>query len=202
MQRINLYQDELKEAKVLLPARQMLVIAGLALAGMAALGSWSQTWSSGPRAEADAIQKQADQQDQVVRGLQDQVARMAPNEALVRQAEALQSRLRNTRLMRQAVAPSRGLINFSWYLEGLGRQSRDSIWLTEIRIGDQGRTFLLRGGTLDPSLVPEYIQSLENEPIYAGLSFDNLSMSLVEDDLPHLQFSISTRCLPDEECGK
>lgn len=202
MQRINLYQDELKEAKIPLPARQMLAVAGLALAGMIALGFWARTWPAGPRAEADAIQKQADQQDQVVQGLQDQVARMAPNEALVRQAEALRTRLRNIRLMRQAVTPSQARVNFSWYLEGLGRQSRNGIWLTEIRIGDQGRAFLLRGGTLDPAMVPDYVQALENEPIFAGLSFDDLSMSLVENDLPYLQFSISTRCLPDEECGR
>ncbi|GAB6057775.1 PilN domain-containing protein [Desulfonatronum parangueonense] len=200
MQRINLYQDDLKEARILLPARQMLMIAGLAVAGMAATCWWMQTLPEKPRAEANALQAEADKLDQTVRQLQEQVSRKAPNEALIRQVETLQNRLRGIRQLRQAAIPPPSMAMFSSYLEGLGRQSRDGIWLTEIRIGNQGRSFLLSGGVFDPSLIPEYIQALEAEQIYAGLFFDNLTVTRVEGDHPHLKFTIATNCLPDEQC--
>lgn len=200
MQRINLYQEDLKSPKILLPTRQMLQIAGLLAVGVTALCYWAQTLPEQPRSEANAVQAQADQLDKRVKMLQEQVNKMAPNEALARQVDALQNRLNNTRRLRHAVIPPSSVIPFSQYLEGLARQSREGIWLTEIRVGDKGHAFLLRGGALDPAMLPEYIQALESEPAYAGLSFDNLSMTMVEDDLPHLQFSIATRCLPNEDC--
>jgi hypothetical protein len=200
MQRINLYQDDLKEPRVVLPAGQMLAIAGLALVGMVAVSAWVRSLPEKPRQEANALKSEVDQLDTTVKNLQKQVANMQPNQALIRQAEALQHRLGNIRALRRAVLPPPSMALFSSYLEGLGRQSRDGLWLTEIRIGDQGRSFLLRGGVLEPGLLFEYMQALESEPVYTGLSFDNLNMSAVDDDHPYIQFSIGTRCLPDEKC--
>lgn len=200
MQRINLYQDDLKEARVHLPAGQMLVIAGLALAGMVAATLWVESLPEKPRQQANALKTEVDALDATVKKLQDQVARMSPNQALIRQAEALQTRLRNTRALRQAVLPPKSAAMFSSYLEGLGRQSKDGLWLTDIQIGDQGRSFLLRGGVLEPGLLFEYIRALEDEPVYTGLSFDNLHMSTVDNDHQYIRFSIGTRCLPDEKC--
>ncbi len=200
MQRVNLYQDELKKTRILLPAHQLLVIAVLAVMGMAVLSFWVRSLPEEPRAEADALQADVDKLEQEVKALQDKVAKMAPNEALIRQVEALRNRLRNTGLLRKAVIPPPTMSRFSSYLEGLGRQIQEGIWLSEIRIGDQGRSFLIRGGTFDPAMVPEFIQALEAEPVYNGLSFDNLTMFKVDDEHSYLNFSIATHCLPDEEC--
>lgn len=200
VQRVNLYQDELKEVRVLVPARQMLALFVLAVIVAAAAGFWARTLTEAPRAQADMLLEQARQLDQVVKDLQEQVSKLAPNEALIRQKEALERRLAGMRRLRQAVVPPAEAALFSHYLEGLGRRNIEGIWLTDIHIGDRGRTFLLRGGVLDPAFVPAYIQALEAEPVYTGLSFDNLTISRKDNDQPYLDFSISTRCLPDEEC--
>lgn len=199
-QRINLYQDELKEVRVILPARQMLALLVLAVIAAAGASFWVRSLPDTPRAQADALQEQAGLREEAVKTLQERVDRLAPNEVLIRQRDALKRRLDGMQRLRQAVIPPPEAALFSWFLEGLGRRAIDGIWLTRIHIGSMGKSFLLRGGAIDPALIPAYLQALQTEPVYTGLAFDELTISRQSPDSPHLSFSISTRCLPDEKC--
>jgi Tfp pilus assembly protein PilN len=60
---------------------------------------------------------------------------------------------------------------FSGYMEGLSNEIIPNVWLTSINISDGGRNFGLQGSTLDPRLVPRFIQRLSSEQSFAGSEF-------------------------------
>lgn len=67
---------------------------------------------------------------------------------------------------------------YAAYLRAFSRQIVDGVWLTDIAIQGAGTEIGLRGRTLNPELVPVYIQRLKNEQIMQGKSFARLEMQL------------------------
>lgn len=66
---------------------------------------------------------------------------------------------------------------FSDFMRAQARQHVEGLWLTGFRIADGGNEVTLEGRTLQPELVPVYIQRLKQEPVMQGLAFATLEMS-------------------------
>jgi hypothetical protein len=64
----------------------------------------------------------------------------------------------------------------SVYLRGLARQTLGNVWLTGFSIGLDGSAMEIRGRTLDPALLPEYIRRLSAEPAFRGRRFASLNV--------------------------
>lgn len=65
---------------------------------------------------------------------------------------------------------------FAEYLRAFSRQSVNGLWLTGFTIAGSGE-LEIRGRTLSPDLVPNYIQRLNKEQVLAGHSFARLEMN-------------------------
>ena len=70
---------------------------------------------------------------------------------------------------------------FSTYLEGLAQEIIPNVWLTSIEISDGGRKLDIQGSTLDPKLVPRFIQRLSTEQSFAGSEFSTFRMRIPEE---------------------
>ena len=65
---------------------------------------------------------------------------------------------------------------FAEYLSGLARQHIDGMWFTEIQLQQGGQQMALLGQTKEPEYVPQYLQKLAQEPVFAGQNFRVLRM--------------------------
>lgn len=68
---------------------------------------------------------------------------------------------------------------FSGYMRGFARQVPDGLWLTGFIIGEGGADMEVRGRTLNPAALPEYIRRLGAESAFRGRQFSSLTMNRV-----------------------
>ncbi len=76
---------------------------------------------------------------------------------------------------------------FAGQFSVLAEQRIPGLWLEGIRISGTGQ-IELRGITLDPKLVPVYVQQLAKRPDLSDDSFETLSITRIDPDKPQLQF--------------
>ena len=65
---------------------------------------------------------------------------------------------------------------YSAYFRALGRSRVDGLWLTGVSIAGAGQGIALHGRTLQPALLPSYLDGLAREPVLKGISFGRLEM--------------------------
>jgi hypothetical protein len=66
---------------------------------------------------------------------------------------------------------------FAEYLRGFARQSVSGLWLTAFSFDAVSGGMEIRGRTIDPALIPEYIQRLNKEPAFQGRAFSALKLT-------------------------
>lgn len=71
---------------------------------------------------------------------------------------------------------------FSGHLEGLAKEIIPDVWLTSIDIDNGGQILGIQGSTLDPKLVPRFMQRLSSEQAFAGSEFKTFIINTPEDE--------------------
>lgn len=89
---------------------------------------------------------------------------------------------------------------FSEYLRALSRQTLSGLWITGFHVTGTGSDMAINGRTLQPELVPVFINHLKKEPALAGKTFSMLEMRLTEGEKtvdgkpapipPYIEFSL------------
>lgn len=85
--------------------------------------------------------------------------------------------------------------NFAEHLAGLARQHIDGLWFTRIQLQNNGQQLVLQGKTKQPEYVPQLLQNLAAEPVFAGQQFKVLRMSVPEQWQGALDFEVRSRAL-------
>jgi len=173
---INLFDPSLRPRKVLLPARvcaPVVAVAALLLLSCAVLQSReAQVAMEAKRlleGRSTTLQneiRQLSEQLGTRRASPELQARVAPREAMRTTREAAVAALRT-----EGANAHRGHARF---LQALARQSIDGLWLTEVTVAGDGSDLALRGRTLDPELVADYLRRLGREDALRGLAFNQL----------------------------
>lgn len=86
-------------------------------------------------------------------------------------------------LLRKSIGEEAGP-PFADYLRGLARQTLPGLWLTAFSLEAQGGGMEIRGRTINPALLPEYIRRLNNEPAFQGRAFAALKLDTGKPDAP------------------
>ena len=73
-------------------------------------------------------------------------------------------------------------LGYSEYMSAFARQIVQGVWLTGFSIVGPAKEMAIMGGTLQPGLLPQYIQRLRKETVMAGHSFGILEMSQPETE--------------------
>lgn len=177
-QQINLLDD------TLLPRREWLtllnVVFGMALVvvllvAAAGHGWWREAQERSRFAEAETRLRQE----------QDQLTQLATRQSTWKISPQLEAELAATT---QLLARKREVMDvlahgelgdrngFSAYMEAFARQGVDGVWLTGFDLTAGKRTFEVRGRMRQESLLPRFVQQLNQETVFQGRRFAALDM--------------------------
>lgn len=104
-------------------------------------------------------------------------------ESLRREIERLELLIRKRREVVTLIG-SENIVNslMSPYLEAIAAAQVSGVWLTRIQVDARSRSLDLLGKSEDPSLVPEYIAALKNQPALRGLTFVDFKIDEQADE--------------------
>lgn len=176
---INLYDPALLRHRQWLTAANLLFALTLVFTVMLGWGAWQRIQAGALAAEAEALDGSLKmvRDESVTLGGQLASRRADPKLELDLAAmkELLGARQEILVALGQGAAPQ--ATGHADYLRGLARQSVANLWLTGFSVGPDGTRMEIRGRTLDPALLPEYIRRLNAEPAFRGHRFAALSVA-------------------------
>ena len=180
-QQINLYQPIFRKQRQVFSAATMA--QALALVAAMLLGIYGYGLAKVGALEGEVVQLEGRE-----KALMTQLMRIDPVLSVNRRAEleAELKRLNATLLDQQRLIEvlqeqPLGNTGFSGYLAALARQRAPELWLTDLAINGGTGAIELAGRSLQPSLVPEFMQRLGSEAALAGQTFDRFEIG--RDDL-------------------
>jgi type II secretory pathway pseudopilin PulG len=184
-QQINLYNAAFIPKQPLLTAQNLALAALVVYGVLAALGTWASVAASRKTAEASLAQAQAKQAQELFDVALKASAARKPSPALQAEIDHTQALLSMrdevlAELNKGMGADGKAGAGFGDYLTGLARQSRDGLWLSGFTVAADGSGMVLRGRTLDKSLLPDYVRRLNSEPAFSGKSFAGMQMDYRE----------------------
>lgn len=176
---INLYDPALGRQRDWL-ALGNVVGAGLLLVVVLGVVGYGVRLGSAPLAsQAASAQVRLTELRAEVAALETQAAARKPDPQL---AEVLKARRVLLEMRGEVVATLRrgigtaGHVAHVDYLRGLARQSFDGLWLTGFSLAGPEGSIEIRGRTVDPALLPEYIRRLNGEAAFQGRAFAALKI--------------------------
>ena len=194
-QQINLYQPIFRKEKIVFSAQTILWMAfGLA----ALLLIWSLLVSQRiSRLEAELSRQQQAEQRAVeqVSELRSTQPPEQPDDTLQRAVESLRERREGLReslkALEQRMPASE--INLLGRLDALASEVPEGLWLTRLRMADQGQTLSVEGNALEARLVPAWLNALSDVDQFSGLGFRQIRLVERQEQAPGVTFSISTQ---------
>ena len=201
-QQVNFYRDEFKKPEIKLPARQMLQVFALVLAGFLVVGSY-QVW------ELKSLKAKIAEQEKRRNQLNEQYERLAasfvePTEdpALLAKLKKLNRDAQQKQKLRDFLLTEsdKSLFSFASVLDGLAQNDVSNIWLTQISITTDGSRYELKGVTRHADAIPAYIEALKKAEALQGTSFSifNIERDKESEELLHFTLS-SEEALGSEE---
>lgn len=180
MQRINLYQSQVKPQRDRFDTRSLGLLLLVIALGLAAISGF-QVWQA-RQVEARLANVNAEREAASARLAQLQAA--AQDEP---DSDARMQRLRNELAAKRALLDylEEGAFaeraGFSGYLDGLAQHIVDGVWLSRIELAAGGDRLQLDGHAVEPQRVPGLIAALGRAPAYEGRSFRRLAIDRPED---------------------
>jgi hypothetical protein len=177
---INLYDPTLLRQRQRLTAANLLLVVVVLAALMFGWGAWARIQASSLAADATALdsQTQAAREESVALG--SQLASRKPDPKLELDIVSLNELLGVRQKILDALGQDAATASsgYSDYLRGLARQSVSGLWLTGFSVGSEGKRMEIRGRTLDPALVPEYIHRLNTESAFRNHRFAAMTVTV------------------------
>jgi hypothetical protein len=180
-QNINLFNPAFRKQRQLLSFATLVKCLGLVVLVLFAFQFYLQQQVSGLTRDLRSVQALLkDERDRAAQ-LTGQAAARKPDAQIEADIAKLEVELRQAQ---EAVGALKGGAfgnrqGFADYLRAFSRQSVDGLWLTAFTITGGGE-LEIRGRVLRPDLVPNYIQRLNREKVFAGRSFAQFEMSRPE----------------------
>ena len=193
-QEINLLDQCFRPQAVPLAAQRVLTVGAVRSVALGAYYAYA-------RLQLPGLTRQAAQLHDKVAADRQQLERLSAGAAHNDKLARLDGEIHQLEAQRKAKATvvdaltQRRLGNttgFSAYLEGLARHVEDGLWLSSIDIDDGGGAVSLAGTTVDPKLVPAYLQRLSQEAAFSGTDFNSFEMRRQDKQPGRVDFVIKT----------
>lgn len=178
-QQINLYQPIFRKEEKKFSTVAMIQSVGLVAIGVLALYAFTWWQSETLKNELRRIEQS---HAAASKRLADAGQKFGPRTG-VTSIDAEIARLENELAAKQQVREilKRGIFSntrgFSDYFASFARQRIPGVWLTGFDITGAGEEMSLAGRTVNPELVPRYLQKLSSEKTLAGIEFRAFQMS-------------------------
>ena len=177
-QNINLFSPAFRKPRQILTLALVAQCLGITLAALLAYNFYLQRQVSSVAAELAAAQKLLGAQASLVEKLKPKPVPPVSEAELDAEIRKLESRLKlaaqSMEALKSGAFGSRQ--GFAEYLQAFARQSVGGLWLTGFNIGGGG-DLEMRGRTLSPELLPDYIQRLNRERVLAGRKIARLEIT-------------------------
>lgn len=194
-QQINLYQEMFREQQLPVSVRQVgQAILGLIVL-LALVSGFMQWQQQGLDDELAAREQRKSALEKQVAALREKLEARQGDQQLQQAVEALNNELAVKQQILQALSGKRfgNTDGFVEHLTGLARQRIDGLWLTDLALRQGGTRLDMQGRSLEPEYVPNYLQKLSAEAIFAGTEFDNLTISRNADQPGQMNFQLQSR---------
>lgn len=178
-QQINLFNPALVKQKdpynAVLMARLVLVV----LVGMLAVHAYARHQVAQVQKEREQIAQLMQQTQQQLVDATKQFSPRNPDKALQEELAVAETKLQAHEKILAYLQNGQtgGGAGFSGYMRAFARQSTNGLWLTGFSFDTSGDDLTIRGRTLQPELVPQYIARLGGETALKGRSFAALDMA-------------------------
>ncbi|MCS3904475.1 uncharacterized small protein (DUF1192 family) [Methylohalomonas lacus] len=194
-QQINLYQPMFRRQEKVFSAVTMVQIVGVILLVLTAFYAYSW-WSLQPFEQelAKVKQEQNRLQKELVR-LEAQAPDQSKSQLLEDEIERLNREVEQKQRVAELIS-GKSLGNrdgFAPLLEGLARQHMSGLWLTHVSLEHGGKRLSLSGKAISSELIPQYIQQLSREKVFAGLGFNVLEIKRSDSEPGVVEFDLATR---------
>jgi hypothetical protein len=173
-QQVNLYQPIFRPHHK--PFAAVTALAAVGLVVVALLATWGYGFMRVTHLGQDLVRLRALQQQQLQIAASAGTARLGQPSPIVLQAQAnqlladLKQRQQALAVLRSGAAGDAG--GFARRLEALAHRHIDGLWLDHIVLVGGAGVASLSGRTLNPDLVPVYLQALTAESALAGTRFE------------------------------
>ncbi|MEK7206842.1 MAG: PilN domain-containing protein [Pseudomonadota bacterium] len=199
-QQINLYQPIFRRQEKKFSTTAMLQGAGLVLAGIVVMYGYTQWQVRSLRGElVQTDQKHAVAAKRLVEVTEKFGGERKPGKSLddeiIRLEQEIVARQRIQDILQRGLfSNTRG---FSEYFVSFARQQVSGLWLTGLDITGAADQMSLQGRSINPELVPQYMQRLSVEKPLSGIEFRVFQMNRPPADAkeaagPYIEFQIKT----------
>lgn len=192
-QNINLYQLQFQPTKVLLPARQILLLTLLPIVIFFIISLFLIQQQTLLKTKMTSQKKQLKDQQAQLASLQTQLASRKPNPLLLAELDSVkQQQSINLLLFQHLTNQSFGnQTGFSDTLTALSTQRIDNVWLTHYSLSNGAAHIALEGRAISSSLIPEYIDNLASSNKFQGKNFSVFKLDQPTDN-PYFNFQLRT----------
>ena len=177
-QNINLFSPAFRKPRQVLTLALVAQCFGITLAALLAYNFYLQRQVSSVATELAAAQKLVSAQQGLADKLKPQPVPPVSEAQLDAEIRTLEARMKlaveSIEALKSGAFGSRQ--GFAEYLQAFSRQSVAGLWLTGFTIGGRG-DLEMRGRTLSPELLPDYIQRLNRESVLAGREIAHLEIT-------------------------
>lgn len=193
-QQINLYQPIFRKQPKVFSAATIAQIAGIVLLVLILIYIYGRWQVALLGREATRLTRQMQADTGRLGQLEATLPARTPDPALQARLKALLAERASKEralaaLGERSYGSTRG---FSAQFVGLARQHVAGLWLTQVKLSQGGSRFSLAGETVDPRLVPDYLQRLAAVPVFKGTQFGLLRIERPKGQSRALAFRAST----------
>jgi Tfp pilus assembly protein PilN len=184
-QQINLYQPVFSSGRKLFGATTVGSAFAIAIAALAAYTVHSRMQLDELETEVQALRTEQEEREAQAALSEEQAARGTPAEIESRVKElsrAIAARTRGLQMLQSGAAGQ--ATGFASRLEALARRHVDGLWIDAVILSGANGSMSLAGATLDPDIVPRYLQNLAQDPVLNGTRFDDFLIERETGDEP------------------
>lgn len=183
-QQINLLNPGLMKQKQPFSALALLQTVAVVLLGIILIAGYAHVQTMRLQVNADQISQQLHDTEQQIAKLRATAGVASKRPVLEAELKQLDADLQIKRRIAATLQTSRfgHTAGYSVYLTAFARQIPEGAWLTGFTIGGDGSEIGLRGRTLRPELVADYVNQLKREKIMQGKDFTTLQIAQPSSD--------------------
>lgn len=181
-QQVNLYHPIFRKQQKRFSAKAMLQAGVGVLAGILLMYGYAYWQTLSLRTQVAAAAQEQEQTRKRLDALNQQLASRQTDPRLEREVRDLELKVAAAQqvgqlLAGQAMADGSG---YSKYFVAFARQHVPGVWLTGFTVVGAGDDITLAGRTVNPKLVPQYLQRLSQERALSGARFQVFQMQRPE----------------------
>lgn len=183
-QQINLYQPIFRKEEKKFSTVAMLQSVGLVAAGVAVLYGYSWWQNHALKTEIARVEQSHAAASKRLADVSTRFGRSQGPSELDTEIARLETEIAAKQQLREIL--QRGIFSnttgFSDYFVSFARQHVPGVWLTEFDITGAAEQMSLAGRTVNPELVPRYMQKLSSEKTLSGIEFRTFQMYRPQPD--------------------